>query len=248
MGKGWNWFEFDHHAVSTSFLERLWSYFRKMSNPLPEQPFLTKFSIQARLLWGDPGQQRWPGPSSQFILYNLITPSTHSSQSGYPLPRLRTDFDTCSLPIGCLHWLSLPELLQHSSTTTPAMTTPSPSSLYNTIIGLPVPCLSSEPSLPDPASAATTASSLSPHHQQSACSTKLHIGWRHCDQLVLQVTYLTVMCAFHVVGGPAKGLLSLEHPKGWLDEINIWLMIDWCPGKFGLKKGLEGCPPPPRVT
>ena len=37
------------------------------------------------------------------------------------------------------------------------------------------------------------------------------------------VTYLTVMSAFHVV---AKGFLSLEHPKGWLDEINIWL-IDW---------------------
>ena len=71
-------FEFNHHAVSTSFLERLWSYFRKMSKPLPKQPFLTKFWIQAWLLWCDPGHQRWPGPSSQFILYNFITPSLHN--------------------------------------------------------------------------------------------------------------------------------------------------------------------------
>ena len=117
-----------------------------------------------------------------------------------------------SLTFGCFLWQQQHQLCQQH------LLRPC---TFGTNIGLPVPCLSSEPSLPDPASAATTASSLSPHHQQSACSTKLHIGWHHCDQLVLQVTYLTVMCAFHVVGGPAKGLLSLEHPKEWLDEINI---------------------------
>ena len=31
----------------------------------------------------------------------------------HPLPRLRTGVDTCSLPLGTLHWPSLPELFQH---------------------------------------------------------------------------------------------------------------------------------------
>ena len=175
--------EFDHHAASTSFLDRLWCYFRKMSNPLPEQPSFTKFGIRARLLWCDPGHQRWRGPSSQFILYNFSTPSTFCSQPGFPLPRLRTGFDTCTFHLGafsgpvCHSCFNIQQHQWWQQHLLRPCTTPSSA--------LPVPCPSSEPSLPDPASAATTASSLSRHHQQSAWSIKLHIGWRHCDHLVL---------------------------------------------------------------
>ena len=66
----------------------------------------------------------------------------------------------------------------------------------------------------------STPPAISMFHQTAYWVAPL---WSTCSPIV---TYLTVMCTFHVVGGPAKGLLSLEHPKGWLDEINIWL-IDW---------------------
>ena len=66
-------FEFDHHAVSIPLLERLWNYFRKMNIPHPEQPHIAKLWIWARLLWCDPGQQRWPDPSNS----RFFTTSPH---------------------------------------------------------------------------------------------------------------------------------------------------------------------------
>ena len=62
-----------------------------------------------------------------------------------------------------------------------------------------------------------TSDTTSNQHVPPNCT-----GWSTGSPVV---TYLTVICAFHVVGEPTKCLLSLEHPKRWFDLIN-WL-IDW---------------------
>ena len=123
-----NKIEFDHRAVSIPLLERLWIYFRKMNIPLPEQPYITNFGIRARLLWCDPGQQRW--------LFLPTVDSTTTSHASHIRPSFAMTTFTTRLPTPMSeNWLRqlqphiwLPSLA--TTTSTPAMSTPSPSSLH----------------------------------------------------------------------------------------------------------------------
>ena len=59
-------------------------------------------------------------------------------------------------------------------------------------------------------------------HKHSACSTILHIGWRHlwstCSPIV------KYFCVPWRAGGSANRLPLLENPKGLLSRINHWLI------------------------
>ena len=141
------------------------------------------------------------------------------SQPGYPLPCLRTGFDNFSLTFGCLHWQlqHQHQLCQHHLLR--------PCTL-NTNIGLPVPCLSSEPSLPDQAQAASTASSASSHHHKTSIqhvTPYCIMGGAIVINLFSNRNYL---CVIWRAGGSANRLPLLENPKGLLSRINHWL-IDW---------------------
>ena len=101
------WIELDHHAVSTSFLERLWSYFRKEEQPTSRAaiPHEVLNTSSTPVMWPWPPKMPW----SLFTVHSLQLHHTFSSQPGYPLPRLRTGVDTCVLPLRHLHctmWLS----------------------------------------------------------------------------------------------------------------------------------------------
>ena len=181
-------FEFDYRAVSIPLLERLWIYFRKMNIPLPEQPYITNLWIRARLLWCDPGQQRW--------LFLPTVDSTTTSHASHIRPSFAMTTFTTRLPTPMSeNWLRqlqphiwLPSLA--TTTSTPAMSTPSPSSLH---IEHQYRLTSSMSEFW--AQLARSGSSCfhclfsfftSSQDQHSACYTILHNGWRHRDQLVLQ--------------------------------------------------------------
>ena len=121
-----------------------------------------------------------------------------------------------SLTFGCFLWQQQHQLCQQH------LLRPC---TFGTNIGLPVPCLSSEPSLPDQAAAASTVSSASSHHQNTSM---LHVA-PYCimgGTIVINLFSNRKICVFWPAGGSANRLPLLENPMGLLSRINHWL-IDW---------------------
>ena len=178
-----------------------------MNIPHPEQPHIAKLWIWARLLWCDPGQQRWPDPSnSRFFTTSPHLPTPVSWQRTFTarLPSSRgfyTENGTCTSTPAAPHLAACPGPVCQSSFTA-----------FSCSILLQehwrwqpqlLPLQHQHQHRPTP-----TPTAFSSQHVPPCCILGGAIVINLSSNSDLFDSYVCFPCC----RWPAKGLLSLEHP------------------------------------